>query len=323
MKLCSGQLDVMKLALKKFIRALGVISAALAVPGIPAQAAGPALLAPAPSPAPPAPAVQAAQPALWKIADEDTTIYLFGTVHLLQNNTNWLTPKIASALASSDQLVTEVDLDASKASAPDFVSRGLLPEGQSLRAMMTRADRAAFEKAMQTMGLPVNAFDRFKPWYAGMMLNLLPLMKQGYSGNNGVEAVLAAKKDPKTATGALETVGYQLDLFDSMPKAQQLSYLRSVVDALPDIKTTIAKMVDEWLAGDADGLANLINDPKTDPALLERLLYARNAHWADWIAERMKQPGTVFIAVGAGHLAGKGSVQDELSHRGIASARVQ
>ena len=82
-------------------------------------------------------------------------------------------------------------------------------------------------------------------------------------------------------------------------------------------------MVAEWLAGDADGLAELMNEGLTDPALADALLYKRNENWAEWINTRLERPGTVFIAVGAGHLAGQKSVQDYLTQRGLTVERVQ
>ena len=56
--------------------------------------------------------------------------------------------------------------------------------------------------------------------------------------------------------------------------------------------------------------------------LYERLLTSRNANWAGWIENRLEQPGTVFIAVGAGHLAGAGSVQEQLEDRGLEVRRI-
>jgi uncharacterized protein YbaP (TraB family) len=48
----------------------------------------------------------------------------------------------------------------------------------------------------------------------------------------------------------------------------------------------------------------------------------RNANWAGWIAQRLQEPGTVFVAVGAGHLAGRDSVQAKLTELGVKSARI-
>ena len=49
----------------------------------------------------------------------------------------------------------------------------------------------------------------------------------------------------------------------------------------------------------------------------------RNAAWAEWVAKRLGQPGTIMVAVGAGHLAGKDSVQRLLQARGVRATRVQ
>ena len=66
-----------------------------------------------------------------------------------------------------------------------------------------------------------------------------------------------------------------------------------------------------------------MNAEESDAGLTELLLTQRNKAWADWIKARLDKPGTVFMAVGAGHLAGPGSVQDQLSARGLAATRLQ
>ena len=82
-------------------------------------------------------------------------------------------------------------------------------------------------------------------------------------------------------------------------------------------------MVADWARGDPDALARLMNDDlKASPEVAQVLLYRRNARWADWIKARMARPGTVFVAVGAGHLSGKGSVIDDLAAKGVRVERV-
>jgi uncharacterized protein YbaP (TraB family) len=277
----------------------------------------------APQPIAVAPAAPAG-PALWKVADEDTTIYLFGTVHALPAGKEWMRPAIADALAASDTLVTEVDLSEGSTAALQqaVILKGMLPQGQSLRAMLTDEQRAKYEAAVTRLGLKAETFDRFEPWYAAMMLTLLPLVKEGYGTDSGAEKVLGTSAGEAKRREALETVDYQLSIFDSLPQEAQVRYLMEVVEGNENIKAMLDKMVAEWLAGDADELAQLINEGLTDADLAERLLYQRNRNWADWIAERLKRPGTVFMAVGAGHLAGENSVQQALARRGIETARV-
>ena len=78
----------------------------------------------------------------------------------------------------------------------------------------------------------------------------------------------------------------------------------------------IAQMIDAWKQGDADRLAQLMNEEDDAPELMELLLYNRNRAWAEWIKARLNRPGTVFMAVGAGHLAGAGSGHGLCTHSG-------
>jgi uncharacterized protein YbaP (TraB family) len=260
-------------------------------------------------------------PALWKVADADTTIYLFGTVHALPQGKAWFDGRIERAFAESEELVTEVDLKDQAASSAAMQQAGLLGEGESLRAMMAEADRKQFEDALVSLGLPVAALDRMEPWLASLTLSLLPLLRQGYQAESGVEMALMGRAAEKRR-GALETVGQQIELFDGMPMEAQLAFLDKTVEAMPEAKTTLDAMVAEWIEGDAVALAELLNAELDDPALYERLLTQRNASWAEWIESRLAQPGTVFVAVGAGHLAGQDSVQQQLAARDVEVERI-
>ena len=259
-------------------------------------------------------------PAIWKVADKDTTIYLFGTVHALPKDAQWFSGPVERAYKSSDELVTEIPMDA-QGDAQAIAARALLPKGQSLRDMMPPAERMKFEEALVGLGLPVEAMDRFEPWYAAMTLSLLPVMQAGYDPQTGVETKLTAEGGDKRKA-ALETVQQQIELFDGLPQGAQLAFLKDTVNTVSTAKATLDAMVAEWMKGDADGLAKLLNNELGDPVLYKRLLTDRNAHWAQWVDQRLKQPGTVFIAVGAGHLAGQQSVQEQLRKRGIKARRI-
>src|SRR5690606_11386684 len=160
-----------------------------------------------------------------------------------------------------------------------------------------------------------------EPWLAALTLSLLPLLRQGYQPESGVEMALMGRA-PDKARGALETVEQQIELFDGMPTEAQLAFLDRTVEAMPQARTTLDAMVAEWIEGDADTLAELLNAELDDPELRNRLLTERNANWADWIERRLEQPGTVFVAVGAGHLAGQDSVQAQLAGRQVRVERI-
>lgn len=263
-------------------------------------------------------------PALWKVADEDTTIYLFGTVHVLPPELKWYDAEIHEALASADTIVTEIAMDpASEAAMQQLaMQRGIAADGTKLRTLLDDEQKAAYESALGSLGVPAETFDIFEPWMAGLTLSVMPLLQQGYDLESGVDKIIL-QKSGETEKGALETAEFQLGLFDGLPQDKQIEFLMSAVEGMPELKETLDAMVVEWFEGDADALAELMNEGMEDPELAEALLYTRNANWADWIDTRLDEPGTVFIAVGAGHLAGARSVQDYLAEREIETTRVQ
>lgn len=272
----------------------------------------------------PEPAAISPRPALWKISDQDTTIYLFGTIHALPPGVQWLTGPVEQALQSSQELVTEIPETDPSIMQSAVMANAMLPAGKTLRGLLSDEDRARFEQAMTGFGLPVAAFDQFEPWYAAVALTALPLAREGYTAQNGVEETIAAAalKQGKPRTG-LETAQFQLAMFASLPLDVQKRYLHEVLDGLPTLDKELQDMIREWAAGDADKLAALLNDDEDDPKMVEVLLTSRNRTWAQWLQTRMNTPGTVFVAVGAGHLAGKDSVLDLLGKAGVAPERVQ
>ncbi len=283
----------------------------------------PAAMAEQAQPAP-ATAQQASQPALWKVADADTTIYLFGTVHALPPDVPWYRGKIAIAFEGSRELVTEItEVDPARMQSI-VLSSAMLPKGQTLRGMMPAEQKVAFEAALAKLGLPPQSLDAFEPWYAAMALATLPLMRDGYATEMGVEKMLDARaKALGISHSGLETPEFQISLFDSLPPEAQKHYLAEVVEKLPTMKDELVQIIHAWKTGDAERLATLMNADEEDPAIVEALITNRNKNWAGWIKARLDKPGSVFIAVGAGHLAGPGSVQEQLAARGVTTTRVQ
>lgn len=270
-----------------------------------------------------APALKDVDPALWVIKDEDTTIYLFGSIHVLKPGLGWFDDGVKTAFDSSDQLVLElVEPPAAEVQAL-FGKLAMDQQGKTLRSKMKDADRAVYDAAMGTLGLPAPAFDPFEPWAAGMTMSLLAIQKSGYEPNSGVEKQLtaAAKVSNKTIAG-LETAEFQLGVFDTLPEAEQIAFLVETAKTINETTSMMEKMVDMWGSADTESLAQLMNEGMTSRTLYDALLTKRNANWAKWISARMAKPGVTFIAVGAGHLAGPTSVQALLPAYGLNATRV-
>lgn len=272
----------------------------------------------------PARAPVMADPALWVVKDEDTTIYLFGTVHVLKPDIQWFDGGVKEAYDASSEIIFEILEPTPDAAQKVIMAKAVDPDGPPLSQKLTPEQRTAFEAAMTKLGLPAAAFEGFEPWFAATALSLVSVQKAGFSGESGVEKQLGtqAKKDGKTL-GELETLEEQINLFDSLPEPQQLAFLTATVDEIGNAGVLLDAMVASWAKGDPDGLAAQINRSSSiTPELSKLLLADRNARWAGWIEQRMAKPGTIFIAVGAGHLAGKDSVQDYLKTRRLKAQRI-
>lgn len=165
-------------------------------------------------------------PALWKLADEDTTIYLFGTVHMLPENVDWYKGPISTALGGAGEVVTEISTGAMKDPGvqADMAMKAMLPVDQNLQSLLNEQDREAYRAAMTKIDLPPATFDRFEPWFVGMSLAVLPLLKSGWNPESGVENIVdqSARKGAKRT--ALETVDAQLSMFDNLPQIANRVY---------------------------------------------------------------------------------------------------
>lgn len=283
----------------------------------------PLALAACGQPAPP-PAASDADPALWVVKDADTKIYLFGTIHLLKPGLTWFDEGVKSAFDESDQLVLELVAPRPEEMAALVQELGQSRTGPTLPEQLSPETARKLAAAMAKLQLPEHALDRAEPWYAALMLSVLPIRALGYDPEQGAEQVLTreAAKRGKVVTG-LEDAREQLGYFDRLSPEAQRKLLASTLDSIPTMGTQIDAAIAAWSKGDADQLAKLVNDDLDDsPEVTAALLVGRNRLWADWIAARMARPGTVFVAVGAGHLAGGQGVQALLGEKGLKVERV-
>lgn len=276
-----------------------------------------------PAPAPAA-ATTEASPALWVVKDDDTTIYLFGTVHVLRPGLSWFDDAVRKAFDDSDEVVLELVMPEASAMQAAVMKHAVNASGTPLSQQLPADKREAYTQALAKLGMPATALDTFQPWFAATQMSVLTLTSSGYDANSGAEKVItqAATEAGKPVSG-LETVDEQLGFFSGLSSESQIALLASTIDELPNAAKLTDDMVAKWAAGDPQGLGELMNESlRETPELSKVLLADRNARWAEWIEARMAKPGTVFIAVGAGHLAGNDSVQTMLAQRKLTATRV-
>ena len=239
-----------------------------------------------------------AKPAIWVVNDHDTVIYLFGTFHALDGQSDWFNDEVLTAFTASEELVLETIVPNLGAPPPSPV-----PVGR-VGSFAPVAGSATF---MSTTRMVMSAGK-----------------SRGMSTEKGADAILrtAAEGTGKPVSG-LESFEFQLGMFSQLPPTRSAPAQDRARDTRGAVATVLTHLQAAWNRGDIDSFGPMLEDMRVKSPETYRMLFAeRNVRWANWIAERLDQPGTVFVAVGAGHLAGRDSVQANLAIRGVGSARI-
>jgi uncharacterized protein YbaP (TraB family) len=270
---------------------------------------------------------QKATPAMWVVKDSDTTIYLFGTFHLMAPGIDWNHGKVKTAFESADTLRLEIaNMEAEAPIIANLMaSKGQLPPGKTIYDGLTEAQKSALGTIIAQSGFPPQAIQQMQPWMGSLILAMGLYQKLGLDPNQGVDKTLdgLARAANKPVEG-FETGAEQMGFFANLTDQQQKAMLVSTIEDWDQATTMLNDMIDAWKTGNADKLGELMTTSlRTQPELAKLILTDRNERWAEWISARMAKPGTVFVAVGAGHLSGPDSVQAFLKQKGIASSRVE
>jgi uncharacterized protein YbaP (TraB family) len=268
-----------------------------------------------------------AEPAMWVVKDADTTIYLFGTFHALDGKTDWFNDEVREAFDASQEVVLEIITPENPAEMRPALLRHALtpPTAPTLSSKLSPEGRARLAAILVKNKMPPGALDRFRPFFASVTLASLQFGAMGMGAEQGAEAVIRrAMKGSNKQLGAVETVDEQFALLNALPEAEQLRILESTLKEEGSMSKEITSMLAAWNRGDAKAVAKAIQQSdKESPSLYKLMFTARNARWAKWVDGRLAKPGTVFMAVGAGHLAGDRSLVTLLKKNGHRVSRVQ
>jgi len=281
-------------------------------------------------------------PAIWLLEDADTRIYLFGTFHILPAGFRWRSPRFDGIVADADELVVESTEDADGSSADALLAdlRDSLAKRPRVSERLAPANRRKWLALGKSVGLPPEYFDRMPPLLAmfGMALEWLQ-EESGSTAEYGVETVLEAEfAAAEKPIGSIESSG---EVFASLLGIDEGLMIKEIDRALSawDGDSLATAFLDEtgeeiamepplaeehrWAQGvqiDADG--SLFGETPFGRVMNRVLLDDRNRAWAVWLERRLETPGTVLVAVGAGHLEGSGSVQVMLTERGLSANRL-
>ena len=272
-----------------------------------------------------------ATPAMWSVKGAHGTVYLFGTVHVMKPTVRWETEKEQAAFKASGTLYLEIadtGEAAMKAMQPLLLSMGM-DTAHPLSTKISKEDVAALDVEMKKLGgAGESVVEPMQPWLVYLTLSMLPTVQAGYDPASGIDHVLQgeAKAAGKAIVG-FETAEEQLRILAGFPAAQQAVLLHEALEELPKSVEKTNEMVEDWERGDVEKIAAMEDgELKTKhPDLYEKLLVSRNEKMAATLGGLLKDPatGTVFVGVGAAHLAGPDSLQAMLAKQGFVAVREQ
>jgi hypothetical protein len=257
-----------------------------------------------------------AEPAMWKVSDADSSIYLFGSIHLLTRPIEWRTPTFDAELKAADHVYFEIVFDEATYATVGrmMLVEGRLHDGRKLWDLLTTDQAATLRDAITSSSLDPTAFDYMQPWMAEVMLS--GGMVQG--AQVGVELQVDPEVAPERKRG-LETAEEQMGFFASVPQADQIANLISTAEqmATTDGHQMIEDLTDAWANGDTVALDRLNHtelgggDPR-----FETLITERNQRWVTQLEKLLAENDNSLIIVGAGHLVGTGGVPELLQQAG-------
>jgi uncharacterized protein YbaP (TraB family) len=262
-------------------------------------------------------------PALWRIADADSEIWLFGTVHVLPRDLEWRSARIDAAFASAEELVLETDASPEGGAALGALTAryGLLPAGETWSARFGPEVRPDIVEAAAAARIDPASLEPLRPWFAALRLSVGQAIANGQDPGAGVETVLFAEATAQGKTiSFFETPEEQIRMLADLAPAEEDRFFLATLRQMKSAPDAIERLQAAWVRGDVDTLSAQIGPEMREagPAVYEALMTRRNRAWADAIAQRLQGSGDVFIAVGAGHLVGPESVVALLRARGIA-----
>jgi uncharacterized protein YbaP (TraB family) len=237
-----------------------------------------------------------------------------------------LPPTVDGLIERAQSIVMELDLDDVDAAAQQRVILGtaMLPPGTVLADVVDADVYSLVQREAGELGIDLTLLERFEPWFLAVTLLDQGMRKFGFQAERGVEqyVLTQAQRTGKDIVG-LESLEFQIGIFDSLPPPQQQAMLEQTLAEIDEAQTALSAMVEAWRDGELESLSSeLLDDFDDFPGLYETLVTKRNAAWVPALERMLADGQRHLVVVGALHLVGPDNVIDMLRERGHDAARV-
>lgn len=266
-----------------------------------------------------------AAPAMWRIADEDSQVWLFGSVHAFNSRVKWRTSAFNKALKEADLVYFEMPTTVSDEEYFRAMARlGLNRKGKKLSDYLTRKQRAQLAQVVAELRLDPAVIESMRPWFAAMTISGIAAEAVGGRMRPGVEDSIK-REIPDRKERGFDTLETQLRVLADLSDKAQVKMLMETISGNADAAGEPYDVTAEWLGGDVEGLyvptAAAFGKPGSE--LFNALLTSRNKRWAAEIQKLLDTDQDVMVIVGAAHFGGPSGLPALLRKRGLTVERVQ
>jgi len=256
---------------------------------------------------------------LLEVSSKDSKVYILGSVHFFKKDLYPLNERIEKAFQKSDVAVFEIDMKEMDAGLLKLQQKGLYPEGDSLDKHISKETIDILLPRLSSYGIPFEIAKRFRPWMLAMTIQSIEYQKLGFKPEFGIDKYFYEKSKGKEIKG-LESVEYQLGIFDGLSNKEQEIYLLYTILEAEKTSFYAEAIIRAWKEGNLKIIEEIIYQPlKEKPELLpiyKRLFFDRNRAMVSKIEDFLKTKKTHFVVVGAGHLAGEEGIIELLKKKG-------
>ena len=267
----------------------------------------------------------AAAPPLFKVVGDNGVVYLFGTTGAPAPDRSWRTRSLARAIDQSETMWFEAPVDdplAMETANRIFTERGRAKEGVPLSSLLDEETRNALDAAATSPGLSRATLDPLRPWAAFVLLS--GRLHEGVEGEAVDAALLSEARGRGRSVRYLFSIEDSLGLLTDMPAETEKNLLAGFVRDFTRQRDGAAAAFDAWKSGDLAGVDAAMNEELRTgaPDAFTRLVTGRIGALAERIGAILNEPGTAFVAVNAGYLAGESALPEALAARGYAVERI-
>jgi uncharacterized protein len=260
---------------------------------------------------------------LWEITVKGIAqpSYIYGTIHMIPAEDYFLPKGTLGAIENCDEMFFEIDMKdmTDMGAMMGMMNKIFMKDGVTLKDLITEEEYKKVSAKFSEMGLPMMMLDRIKPMFlsAFAMADMNPnSMKEGKIKSYEMEFYNLAQ-NKKMTTGGLETIDFQIGVFDSIPYKDQAKMLVESINEDNTEDAEFQEMIKMYKDQNIDAMVEMMHNGSSDLGAHEDLLLTgRNKNWIEKIITQAKKKPT-FFAVGAGHLGGKDGVIALLRKNGL------